>query len=128
MVTTNEIRKRVEDADRDRIKRRADAAEAIAAAVEQRTKARAALAELEASIAAQVKESEAVMSLDELAKFTGLPLAELRSTGRGARSGKTGRSTSTRGRSGRTTGRTRTESAATPVVPLEVTSSSTVTA
>ena len=99
MVTTAEIRKRVEDADRDRIKRRADAAEAIATAVEQRTKARDALAELEASIAAQVKASEAVMSLEELAEFTGIPITELRSTGRGTRSRKSTRTTSPRGRS-----------------------------
>jgi hypothetical protein len=119
MVTTAEIRKRVEDADRDRIQRRADAAEAIATAVEQRTKARAALAELEASIAAQVKESEAVMSLDELAEFTGIPVSELRSTGRGARSRKSTRSTSLRGRSARTAGRARTEPAAAPEVASE---------
>ena len=119
MVTTAEIRQRVEDADRDRIKRRADAAEAIAAAVEQRTKARAALAELEASIAAQVKASEAVMSLEELAEFTGIPVTELRSTGRGARSRKSTRTTSPRSRAIRTAGRARTEPAAAPGVASE---------
>ena len=119
MVTTAEIRQRVEDADRDSIKRRADAAEAIATAVEQRTKARAALAELEASIVAQVKESEAVMSLDELAEFTGIPVTELRSTNRDTRSRKSTRSTPQRGRSART-GRARTEPAAAPGVASEV--------
>ena len=112
MVTTAEIRKRVEDADRDRIKRRADAAEAIATAVEQRTNARAALAELEASIAAQVKASEAVMSLEELAEFTGIPVTELRSTSREARSRRSTRTTSPRSRATPTAGRARTESAA----------------
>lgn len=119
MVTTGEIRKRVEDADRDRIKRRADAAESIASAVEQRANTRAALAELEASIAAQVKESEAVMSLDELAEFTGIPLAELRSTGRGTRQRKSTRTSSPRGRSTRTVGRTRTEGTTAPAVTSE---------
>lgn len=128
MVTTDEIRKRVEDADRDRIKRRADAAEAIATAVEQRTKARAALAELEASIAAQVKDSEAVMSLDELAEFTGIPVTELRSTGRGTRSRKSVRSSSPRGRSTRTAGRTRTEGATAPAVASEAAAGSTAVA
>lgn len=125
MVTTAEIRKRVEDADRDRIKRRADAAEAIATAVEQRTKALAALAELEASIAAQVKASEAVMSLDELAEFTGIPVTELRSTSRDTRSRKSTRTTSPRSRSARTAGRARTEPAAAPGVASEVAAGST---
>jgi endonuclease/exonuclease/phosphatase (EEP) superfamily protein YafD len=120
MVTTDEIRKRVEDADRDRVKRRADAAEAIATAVEQRTMARAALAELEASIAAQVKQSEAVMSLAELAQFTGIPVTELRSTSRGARSRKATRSPSPRGRSTRTAGRARADSASAPAAGSDV--------
>src|SRR6476620_11052023 len=81
MVTTEEIRKRVEAADRARLQSRADAAAAIATAVEQRTRTRAELAELEASIATQVKESAAVMSLEELAEFTGIPVSELRTTG-----------------------------------------------
>ena len=106
MVTTDEIRKRVEAADRARVQSRADAAAAIATAVEERTKVRAQLAELEASIAAQVKESAAVISLDELAEFTGIPVAELRSTGRAALTRKAGRSTAPRGRSARSGTRT----------------------
>ena len=120
MVTADEIRKRVEAADRARVQSRADAAAAIATAVEQRTKVRAELAQLEAAIATQVKASEAVMSLDELAEFTGIPVAELRSTGRGTRSRKATRSTSARGRSARATGRTRTENPAASAVPSEV--------
>ena len=99
MVTTDEIRKRVEAADHARVQSRADAAAAIATAVEERTKLRAQLAELEASIATQVKESAAVMTPDELAEFTGIPVAELRPAGRPALTRKTGRSTSPRGRS-----------------------------
>jgi hypothetical protein len=119
MVTADEIRKRVEAADRARVQSRADAAAAIATAVEQRTKVRAELAELEAAIDTQVKASEAVMSLAELAEFTGIPVTELRATGRGARSGKATRSTSTRGRSARTAGRARTASTTASAVPLE---------
>ena len=97
-----EIRKRVEAADRARVQGRADAAAAIATAVEQRTKVRAQLAELEVSIATQVKESAAVMTVEELAEFTGIPLGELRPIGRAALSRKASRSTPTRGRSART--------------------------
>jgi hypothetical protein len=43
-VTTDEIRKRVETADRARVQSRADAAAAIATAIEQRAQARAQLA------------------------------------------------------------------------------------
>src|SRR4051812_41705837 len=99
MVTADEIRKRVEAADRARVQSRADAAAAIATAVEQRTKVRTELAELEASIVAQVKDAEAVMSLAELAEFTGIPVTELRANGRGLRSKKSTRTTSLRGRS-----------------------------
>ena len=102
MVTADEIRKRVEAADRARVQSRADAPAAIATAVEQRTKVRAELAELEAAIATQVKASEAVMSLDELAEFTGIPETELRADGRRAgesRSRRTARGKSVRGKS-----------------------------
>ena len=86
MVTTDEIRKRVEAADRARVQSRADAGRRRSRPpIEQRTQARAQLAELEASIATQVKQSESVMSLEELAEFTGIPVAELRSTGRPAK-------------------------------------------
>ena len=118
MVTADEIRKRVEEADRARVQSRADAAAAIATAFEQRTKVRAELAELEAAIAAQVKASEAVMTLGELAEFTGIPVTELRVNGRGARSRKT-TSSSTRGRSARPAGRARTEKATASAGPSE---------
>ncbi len=118
MVTTDEIRKRVEAADHARGQSRADAAAAIAIAVEQRTKIRAELAELDASIVTQIKASEAVMSLAELAEFTGIPVTELRSN-RGTRSRKATRSISPRGRSARTAGRARTDSTTASVVPSE---------
>ena len=124
MVTTDEIRKRVEAADRARVQSRADAAAAIATAVEQRTKVRTELSELEASIAAQVKDAQAVMSLSELAEFTGIPVSELRTNGRGPRSKKSTRTTSPRGRSARPSDRARTDNTATSAVPSEVTGGS----
>jgi len=114
MVTTDEIRQRVEAADRARVQSRADAAAAIATAVEQRTTLRAQLAELEASIATQVKDSAAVMTLEELAEFTGIPVGELRPAGRTTLSRKTGRSTSPRRGSARTATRARATTLAAP--------------
>ena len=114
MVTTDEIRKRVETADRARVQSRADAAAAIATAIEQRAQARAQLADLEASIAAQVKQSEAVMSLEELAEFTGIPITELRSTGRPAKRKATRSPSSPRGKSARATNRSRSAEPTTP--------------
>lgn len=113
MVTTDEIRKRVEAADQARIKSRADAAEAIATAVERRTALRAELAELDASITAQVRESAAVITIDELAEFTGIPIAELGAQTRAGRGRKNARSTSPRGRLPRTSGRARTSETST---------------
>lgn len=113
MVTAEEIRKRVETSDRARIQRRADAAEAIAAAVERRTGLRAELADLDASITQQVRDSAAVMTVDELAEFTGIPTTELGTTGRGPRGRKPARANSPRGRRATRTS-ARTAGAATP--------------
>ena len=84
MVTAAEIRARVETADRARIQTRADAAAGVAADVERRKVTLAELAEIEAAIATGVSESAAVMTLRELAEFTGIPERELRVAGRGA--------------------------------------------
>ena len=112
MVTADEIRQRVEAADRARQQSRADAAASIASAVEQRTKVRAELAELDTSIAAQISASAAVLTLEELAEFTGIPVSELRTTARTTRSRKPGRS-NPRGRTPRAGGRTRPAESAT---------------
>jgi len=80
MVNEDEIRARVEAADRERNQARADAAAWIAAEVEKRSKLRAELAELEAAIAAAVAESASIMTLAELSAFTGVAASELVST------------------------------------------------
>jgi len=93
MVTAAEICARVETADRARIQTRADAAARVAADVERRKVTLAELAEIEAAIATGVSESAAVMTLRELAEFTGIPQRELRVAGRGAGDGSARRST-----------------------------------
>ena len=102
MVTAEEIRARVEAADRARIQARADAAAQIAADVERRTTVVAELAEIDASLTARIDAAAAVMTLAELAEFTGIPETELRAVGRRngeSRSRKTARGKSVRGKS-----------------------------
>jgi hypothetical protein len=77
MVTADEIRARVEAADKDRIQARADAAARIAADIEKRSKVRAELAEIDAAITAGLAASTAIMTLAELSAFTGIPVTEL---------------------------------------------------
>ena len=81
MVTADEIRARVEAADRARIQARADTAAEIAADVERRTTVAAELAEIDASLTARIDAAAAVMTLAELAEFTGIPETELRAVG-----------------------------------------------
>ena len=77
MVTADEIRARVEAADKIRIQARADAAARIAADIERRTKVRSELAEVDAAVAAGLAESAAIMTLTELSEFTGISVSEL---------------------------------------------------
>ena len=77
MVTADEIRARVEVADKIRIQARADAAARIAADIERRTRVRAELAEIDAAVAAGLAESAAIMTLAELSEFTGISESEL---------------------------------------------------
>jgi hypothetical protein len=84
MVTTpNEIQQRIEEADQARLRVRVDAATKIADLIQQRARARIHVTELEATAAAQIEAAGAVMTVDELAKFTGIPLGELRVNGNG---------------------------------------------
>lgn len=77
MVTADEIRARVEAADKVRIQARAAAAAKIAADVERRTKVRQELTEIDAAIAEDLAEVAAIMTLAELSEFTGISEAEL---------------------------------------------------
>ncbi len=77
MVTADEIRARVEAADKERIQARADAAARIAADIDKRSKVRAELAEIDAAITAGLAESTAIMTLAELSAFTGIVVSDL---------------------------------------------------
>ena len=105
MVTADEIRARVEAADRARIQARADTAAQIAADVERRTTVAAELAEIDASLTARIDAAAAVMTLAELAEFTGIPETELRAAGR--HSGESRSRRTTRGKSPRAKSTTR---------------------
>jgi len=118
MVTADEIRARVEAADRARIQARADAAAQIAADVERRTTVAAELAEIDASLTARIDAAAAVMTLAELAEFTGIPETELRAAGRhsgASRSRRTTRGKSQRGKSTTRAARSRRGAAVAPL-------------
>ena len=83
MVTADEIRQRVERADQARAKARADTATEVATLVEKRTRARVELTDVEAAAAFAIDAAGAVMTVDELATFTGIPITELRVNGNG---------------------------------------------
>ena len=82
MVSTDEIRQRIEQADQARLRARVEAAENVATLVVERAQARTNLAGLEATAAAAIDAAGAVMTVDELAKFTGIPITELRVNGK----------------------------------------------
>lgn len=83
MVTTDEIQQRIEEADQARLRVRVETATSIATLVEQRGRVRVELATLEAAATTQIEAAGAVMTVDELATFTGIPITELRVNGNG---------------------------------------------
>lgn len=91
MVTAEEIRARVEAADKDRIQARADTAAKIAANIDKRNKVLAELAEVDAAIAAGLADSTAIMTLKELSAFTGIAVSDLTPSVATARGGRGGR-------------------------------------
>lgn len=103
MVTVEEIRARVEEADRARIAQRADAAARVAESVRRRAELAAALAEQDAVVTGALADARALLTDDELIDFTGLSLADLpdrparnsRKSGRGVRKTSTSRPRST---------------------------------
>ena len=119
MVTADEIRARVEAADKSRIQARADAAAKIAADIERRTQVRAELAEIDAAITAGLAEAAAIMTLAELSAFTGIPEADLSpatTAGNGGRRGRQPRR--------KTVGTRKSRAAVTPAASAPVTVSS----
>ena len=91
MVTAEEIRARVEAADKDRIQARADTAAKIAADIDKRNKVLAELAEIDAAIATGLADSTAIMTVAELSAFTGIPVSDLAPGTALARGGRGGR-------------------------------------
>ena len=93
MVTVEEIRARVEEADKARIAQRADAAARFAESVRRRAELAAALAEQDAVVTGALADARALLNDDELIDFTGLSPADLpsrparnsRKSGRGVR-------------------------------------------
>jgi hypothetical protein len=77
MATEDEIRARVEAADRARIQVRADIAAKIATLFAKRAQLRDALSETESLLAAALVESDSVMTRAELSSFTGVEDTQL---------------------------------------------------
>lgn len=103
MVTIDEIRARVEAADKARIEQRAEAAAMVAESVQRRADLAAALAEQDAVVASALADARALLTDDELVEFTGLsptdlpdrPVRNGRKSGRGVRKTSTSRPRST---------------------------------
>lgn len=77
MVSAEDIRRRVEDADRAHIARRADAAANVGAALDDLDAAERAVEAAHASVAGAIAEATSIMTLAELAKFTGASVSKL---------------------------------------------------
>lgn len=106
MVTVEEIRARVEEADKARIAQRADAAARVAESVRRRAELAAALAEQDAVVTGALADARALLTDEELIDFTGLSSADLpdRPARNSRKSGRGVRRTSTTSRP-RSTGR-----------------------
>lgn len=97
MVTVEEIRARVEEADKARIAQRADAAARVAESVRRRAELAASLAEQDAVVTGALADARALLTDDELMEFTGLSPSDLpdRAARNGRKSGRGVRKTST---------------------------------
>ena len=69
MVTVEEIRARVEEADKARIAQRADAAARVAESVRRRAELAAALAEQDAVVTGALADARALLTDDELTRY-----------------------------------------------------------
>ncbi|TWP46049.1 hypothetical protein FKR81_37390 [Lentzea tibetensis] len=77
MATTEEIERRVEDADSARSARRSAAAKQVGELALRRTAIAEQLADIERDLGDVLAESSDVMEIEELAEFTDLPVADL---------------------------------------------------
>jgi hypothetical protein len=78
MSTAEEVRARVQKADEARIESRAQRAAAVADVHGRRAAVLAELAQLDAELDSSVRDAFAVMTLDELVEFAGVPRADVR--------------------------------------------------
>jgi predicted ATP-dependent protease len=77
MATTEEIERRVEEADASRSAQRTAAAKRVGELAQRRAEAAEKLAEIERELGDVLAESSDVISFDELARFTDVPAVEL---------------------------------------------------
>lgn len=77
MVTTEEIERRVEEADAARSAKRAEAARRVGELVRQRTEVADKLSEIDRQLGDVLVGASDVIGVDELAKFTDVPAADL---------------------------------------------------
>lgn len=77
MVTTEEIERRVEEADAARSARRGAAAKRVCDLAQRRAAIAEQLSDIERELGDVLAESSDVMEIDELAKFTDVPAADL---------------------------------------------------
>lgn len=78
MATTDEIRRRVEEADTARSARRAAAAQHVGELTQRRAAIAEQLADIERQLGDVLATAQEVIDVDELARFTDVPAAELR--------------------------------------------------
>ena len=98
MSTAEEVRARVQKADEARIESRAQRAAAVADVHGRRAAVLAELAQLDAQLDSSVRDAFAVMTLDELVEFAGVPRADVRGKGPASATGVKAGSTKRRGR------------------------------
>lgn len=98
MSTAEEVRARVQKADEARIETRAQRAAAVAEVHGRRAAVLADLAQLDTELDASVREALAVMTVDELVEFAGVPRADVSGKAPLSTVGVKARSTKPRGR------------------------------
>lgn len=98
MSTAEEVRARVQKADEARIETRVQRAAAVAEVHARRTALLAELAQIDVELDTCVRDAFAVMTVDELVEFAGVPRADVRGKTLTSAAGVKARSTKPRGR------------------------------